>query len=314
MKAIRVLFLIAASIILLPTAEGNSFDSWRLGFIANHTDLPPPAVEIMKMVEFSPRVVELDRKQPEFTLTLGEYLGRVVSAARVERGRRLLRENAPLLAEISRKYKVQPRFIVALWGIESNFGDHEGGFWVPSALASLAYEGRRGKYFTKELLYALQIIAEGHITPKRMRGSWAGAMGQVQFMPSTFINYAVDFDGDRKADLWGSKADALASAANYLSSIGWNNNLTWGREVRTSGLKGFKGKRKTLKEWGELGLTNPDGSPIPVLGLSAELLLPKESDGRAFLVYDNFKKILNWNRSNFFAVAVGKLSDAIKYR
>lgn len=303
-----------------PDAElvGQQFEDWRRQFIITHWDLGATAIAAMKKVEFIPRVIELDRRQPEFTLTLDEYLRRVVNASRVAKGRRLLAENRTLLRQIGDKYKVQPRFIVALWGIETNFGQHDGGFSVPSALASLAFDGRRSKYFTKELIYALKIIADGHIAADKMNGSWAGAMGQVQFMPSTFSNYAVDFDGDDKADLWGSKSDALASAANYLSSIGWRDDLTWGREVKIphslgDGTGNGGGEEELLKHWQAAGVSNLNGSPLPSRNLKARLLLPKKGGGRAFLVYANFNKILNWNRSNYFAIAVGKLSDAIKY-
>ena len=310
MKAFYLAFLL----LVAADAGKQSFAEWRQRFIQDHPQLGALALATMKNVEFIPRVIELDRRQPEFILTLERYLTRVVTASRVTKGRRLLLENLPLLERIAKRYGVQPRFIIALWGIETNFGEIDGSFPVPSALASLAFDGRRSEYFGKELIYALKIIAAGHVTADKMNGSWAGAMGQVQFMPSTFSNYAVDFDGDGKVDLWGSKLDALASAANYLSAIGWNDDLTWGREVKIPpSLRNSGGEEKTLKQWGAAGIRNSDGSPLPGRDLSARLLFPQKGGERAFLVYANFNRILTWNRSNYFAVAVGKLSDAIKY-
>ena len=170
------------------------------------------------------RVIELDRKQPESRLTLEEYLAKVVSDQRINRGRELLAENRALLDEISAKYGVPPEIIVALWGIETSYGNNTGSFSVPEALATLAFDGRRSAYFRGELLSALKIIEEGHIDATSMEGSWAGAMGQCQFMPSSFMNFAVDYDGDGKRDIWNTQADIFASIANYLSRSGWNND------------------------------------------------------------------------------------------
>ena len=187
--------------------------------------------ETLNQVKIIPRVIELDRKQPEFTLTLSQYLNNVVSSKRKKKGISKIRENWILLKNISKKYKVQPRFIVALWGIETDFGRISGGFPVIDSLVTLAYDGRRGEYFSKELLNALKIIDEGHISYDEMMGSWAGAMGQTQFMPSSFLSYAEDYNNDGKKDIWKTKEDALASAANYLSKLKWDYNETWGREV-----------------------------------------------------------------------------------
>ena len=190
--------------------------------------------ETLSQVKIIPRVIELDRKQPEFTLTLSQYLNRVISKQRKKKGISKIRENWVLLENISKKYNVQPRFIVALWGIETDFGRISGGFPVIDSLVTLAYDGRRGEYFSKELLNALKIIDEGHISYDKMIGSWAGAMGQVQFLPTTFLESAVDFDKDGKKDIWGSEIDVFASIANYLTSLEkapWDNNYSWGFEV-----------------------------------------------------------------------------------
>ena len=181
------------------------------------------------------RVIELDRRQPEFTQTFWSYLNRAVSETRVETGRRLLAEHAVLLQDVERRYGVQPRFLVAIWGLESDYGNVTGGFPVIGALVTLAYDERRSDFFRAELLQSLRIIDQGHITAARMTGSWAGAMGQVQFMPSTFTSYAVDGDGDGRRDIWHSLPDAFASAANFLRALRWQGDKTWGREVRLPG-------------------------------------------------------------------------------
>lgn len=265
-----------------------------------------------------PRVIELDRRQPEFTLTLDQYLSRVVSDRRVRKGRRLLRENAALLAEVTAKHKVQPRFIVALWGIETDFGRLTGGFPVIAALATLAHDGRRSAYFRKELFNALKIVDEGHILANKMMGSWAGAMGQSQFMPSSFLRHAVDYNGDGRRDIWTTRADVFASAANYLVGVGWKSDQTWGREVKLPA--GFNESlvdaktRKRLSEWQALGVRRADGSDLPTRDLRAALVRPSKKGGPVFAVYNNYRSILRWNRSHFFAVAVGTLSDRIARR
>ncbi len=262
-----------------------------------------------------PRVIELDRRQPEFTLTFQQYMDRVVSPQRVKRGRQLLAENRALLAQVESKYGVPAKYVVALWGIETDFGRLTGGFDVVPALASLAYDGRRSAYFRKELMNALTIIDQGHITAAAMKGSWAGAMGQSQFMPSSFLNYAQDFDGDGRRDIWSTRADVFASAANYLATEGWNKDQTWGRPVKLP--KGFDSslvgldKKKPLDEWAKLGVRAADGGPLPKVDLQASLILAQDGKGPPFLVYDNFRVFLHWNRSNLFALAAGHLADRI---
>lgn len=262
-----------------------------------------------------PRVIELDRRQPERTLTFDEYLERVVSETRIAQARREYLRHRPLLEEIGRRYGVPPRFIVALWGIESSFGHNTGSYRVIPALATLAYDGRRSTFFRSELLAALRILDQGHVTPEDMRGSWAGAMGQNQFMPSSFLQYAVDHDGDGRRDIWRSHADVFASTANYLARAGWDAAYTWGREVHLPpgfdpALAGLD-TRKPLAEWQALGVRRRDGGDLPAVAISASLVLPGGPGGPAFLVYDNYRAILRWNRSTYFATAVGLLADAI---
>lgn len=265
-------------------------------------------------IEPIPRVIELDRRQPEGTMTFAEYRSRVVSEKRVEEGRRMLQENAALLEEIQGRYGVPARFIVALWGVETSYGRVTGNFPVVGALATLAYEGRRAAFFRGELMNALRILQQGHITPDEMRGSWAGAMGQSQFMPSSFLRFAVDYDGDGRRDIWGTRADVFASIANYLASSGWVTGLTWGREVRVPpGIAvGGADDRRPLAEWARRGVVQVDGSPLPVADVDAGLVAPdRDRPSPIFAVYENYRVLLRWNRSNYFGLAVSEIADRI---
>jgi membrane-bound lytic murein transglycosylase B len=262
------------------------------------------------------RVIELDQSQPEFTLTFEEYLTRVARADRVTEGQKLLADHRETLDAVSERYGVQPRVIVALWGIETNFGSTLGSFRVVPSLVTLSYEGRRGTYFRQELLHALRIIDEGHVSADGMMGSWAGAMGQCQFMPSSFVNNAVDFDGDGRRDIWGTHADVFASAANYLRNSGWNDDFIWGREVTLpsgfdTGLATLE-QQKPISAWRALGVTRADGIDLPRSpDLDGSIVMPGGADGPAYLVYDNYRAIMKWNRSTYFATTVGILSDRI---
>lgn len=261
------------------------------------------------------RVVELDRKQPESLYTFEEYLVRVLPERRIAVGREKLETHRALLEKVSAEFRVPPRIIVALWGVETDYGRLGGTFSIVNALATLAYEGRRAAFFRKELLDALRILDGGDVTSDALRGSWAGAMGQTQFMPSTYLKYAVDFNGDGRRDLWATPADVFASAANYLSKIGWNYGESWGREVQVPKdldrtLLGLE-QRKLMSEWQALGVRRIDKSDLPVSDLSASLVQPTGPEGRAFLVYDNFRVLMQWNRSTYFGVSVGQLADAL---
>ena len=264
--------------------------------------------------KFIPRVIELDNSQPEFKLTLDQYLKRVVTPLRIKIANIKYKKNKIIINEISKFYGVQPRFLIALWGIETDFGRLTGGFSVISSLATLAYDGRRHDYFKKELFNALKIIDDGHITLKKMTGSWAGAMGQCQFMPSSFLNYASDWDKNGSKDIWHTKSDVFASAANYLKKVGWSNQTTWGRKVYIGNYKGKYSKNKVLnlKQWSQEGILQKNKTKLPLVLLNARLVIPDNYSNYGFLVYKNFDALLNWNRSNYFAIAVGKLSDSIK--
>ena len=263
------------------------------------------------------RAISADRNQPERVLTLDTYLPRAVPDWKVQQGIEKYNEHRELLEEVGKKFGVQPRFIVALWGIETNYGGYTGNFRVVSALATLAWEGRREEFFTRQLMQALEIIEAGHIDPEQMRGSWAGAMGQTQFMPSSFLSYAIDFDEDGKMDIWNSFPDVFASAANYLNQVGWNDDVTWGRQVQIpadfdQSLAGLSTK-KPLAEWQALGVRRYDGSDLPTRGdIEASLIIPDDENGRIYLAYSNWDALMRWNRSNYFVVAVGHLADRIQ--
>lgn len=260
-----------------------------------------------------PLVIKRDRSQPEFKLTLDEYLSRVVTEKRIREGRKKLHEHRDLLTHISKRYGVQPEFVVALWGIETGYGQRTGSFPVLAAVATLAYDGRRSRYFRREFLNALKILDNGHISAENMNGSWAGAMGQIQFMPSSFLSYAVDYAGDGRINIWNNVGDALASAANYLARSGWEGDQGWGQEIQLP--KGFNKKlinsriKKSLSEWQRLDVSGKGSPQNP--NLQASIVQPDGQGGRTFLTYPNYRVILKWNRSNFFAVAVGTLADRI---
>lgn len=263
-----------------------------------------------------PRVIELDRKQPESTTTFDDYLKRIVSTDRVEKGRTRMLNYRSLLARVSETYGVEPQFIVALWGVETNYGAITGGYGVVPALATLAHDGRRSAYFRGELINALKIVDQGHIRLADMKGSWAGAMGQTQFMPSSFFRFAEDFNGDGRRDIWGTQADVFASAANYLSKSGWKKGQPWGHRVTVpAGLdRGLLGvdNIQSIDYWHAKGIRLEDGKPVPKGAYSASLIQPGGAGTSAYLVYDNFQVILKWNRSSYFATSVGQLADRIR--
>lgn len=296
----------------------QSFEDWKLELRQEATNLGVSVKtldEVIPQVEFINRVIELDRNQPEFKLTSEQYLSRVISKHRVKKGRKLLKKHHELLSRIEEKYGVQPRFLVALWGMETGFGRMTGGFRAIDALATLAYDGRRSAFFRKQLFKALRIIDQGHVSYKNMLGSWAGAMGQTQFMPSTFESYAVDFTGDGKINLWKDKEDALASGANYLSSVGWQRGHTWGREVTVpenfdSKLLGFE-TGNNIADWQAMGVRRSDGSDLPSRDIKAFIIRLDKGVGTPYMVYENYLAIMDWNKSTNFATAVGILSDRI---
>ena len=268
-------------------------------------------------VQFLQRSVKADKQQPEFKLTLDTYLPRAVPDWKVKQARIAYKKHYHLLQKIGKEYGVQPRFIVALWGIETNFGKLTGRHYVISSLTTMAYDGRREALFKKQLFAALDILQQGHIEQDKFIGSWAGAMGQVQFMPTSYLNYAVDYSGDGKKDIWNNYADVFASAANYLKTEGWDYDETWGRQVLLpknfdTELAGLK-QQKSLQQWQELGLRRFDGSALPKVDINASVVIPDDASGRVYLAYNNYRVLMHWNRSYYFATAVSYLSERINH-
>lgn len=293
----------------------QSFDEWiaALRVEASALGISEATLAALDQLEPVARVLELDNSQPEFVQTFTRYLGLRVTEAQIQRGQSLLRQHAALLEEVRKRYGVQPHYLAAFWAIESNFGSNTGGFSVLQALATLAYDPRRAKFFRRELLTALQIIDDGHIAADSMSGSWAGAMGQLQFLPSVFYSYGVDGDNDGKIDIWSSLPDIFHSAANFLSESGWRGDERWGREVILPANFDFRlsgtGTRKPLQEWQDLGITQTSGAPIPLADMNASIVLPAGAAGPAFLAYDNYRTTLVYNPSTFYALTVGHLAD-----
>ena len=311
-------FAASGTVVRSPAAVESDFSAFLSGIRreAAAQGIRVSTIEVaLRNTEFLPHVIELDRKQPERQLTFGEYLEKVVTEQRMDSARRELSENRVLLDGIWRRFNVEPRFIVALWGIESDFGKVMGNYAVVSALATLAYDGRRSSYFRGELISALRIIDQGNVRADNMMGSWAGAMGQCQFMPSTFLGYAVDYDGDGRRDIWNDRADVLASIANYIARLGWRGGEGWGRAVtlpagfdaRSTGLE----VKRPTGEWSRLGVRSTDAGPLAAREGEASLVIPDGAGGPAFLVYDNFRTIMKWNKSTYFAAAVGYLADSM---
>lgn len=268
-------------------------------------------------VHFVDRVIKSDRNQLEKKITLDDYLARVITPAKVAEARTLYQQYQAQLAPISERSGVQSNYIVALWAMESRFGKIQGKEDIVSALSTLAFEGRRQAFFTKELMASLRILDQGHITVEELKGSWAGAMGQNQFMPGSYLRYGADGDGDGKIDIWNNIRDVFASTANYLATEGWQAGGSWGSEVKLpagfdTGLAGTKAAQgKTVSQWQKLGVTLPDGLPLPASGEKAWIVTPDDNQGRSFLVYNNFRTIMHWNRSYYFAISIGTMADAI---
>ena len=260
------------------------------------------------------RVIELDRRQPEFSMTFWSYLTKSVNDKRIKKGREMLVKHKALLARVSGKMGIPPRYLVAFWGLETNFGGYTGVFPVVGALVTLAHDRRRSKFFRAQLLAVLQLMDQGNF-PVDVKGSWAGAMGNHQFIPTTYRDFAVDFDGDGKRNLWASLPDTFASAANYLGRSGWDTKRTWGREVQLPKdldltLTGLE-VRKPLSEWQKHGIRRMGGGDLPKVDVEASVILPAGYQGPAFLVYKNFRTIMVWNRSIYYALAVGHLADRL---
>lgn len=266
-------------------------------------------------ISFNPRIEELNGKQPEFVRPIWEYLGGVITPQRVARGRELIQENAALFQRLRAQFGVSPQILTAIWGIETGYGHSLGSFNLIEALANLAFEGPRADYGRRELLAALQMAQQQHIDPTGMTGSWAGAFGQTQFIPSTFLKYGVDENGNGRIDLWNSPGDALATTANYLAQSGWRSGEPWGEEVRLPESFPYAQAdlsiRKPVSEWQQLGVQPIPGQSLPPGDAMAAILLPAGHRGPAFLVTHNFDVLLKYNNAISYALGVGLLADRL---
>ncbi len=275
----------------------------------------PVVNQVLDQVRKVERVIELDRQQPEFTRTFADYYGRRVTEDRVRQGRALLAEHRDLLLKVQDTYGVPAQYLLAFWGLETNFGSYVGSMPVPDSLATLACDERRSGFFTAELMAALRIIEKGDIQHADMLGSWAGAMGNFQFLPSVYLRHAIDADGDGRRDLWNSLPDAVTSAGRFLADLGWERGYRWGREAKLPddfdyALTGRQ-QRRPLADWVTMGVTDAHGRALAPLDVPSSVIVPSGGEGPAFLTYPNFDIIMRWNRSELYALAVGRLADRI---
>jgi membrane-bound lytic murein transglycosylase B len=321
MKCIYLTLMVLVLLVSQPINAKPTFDQYlsylklesiEQGYTRDFVD------RVFTDVSYRKKSVIADKNQPETKLTLDKYLATRVPDWKVKKAIDLMAQHHVLLEQVEQQFGVQKRFIVALWGNESNFGSIMGKHSVINSLVTLAYEGRREALFKKQLFAALKILQEGHVDLQKFVGSWAGAMGQSQFMPTSFLDYAVDFDNDGRKDIWNNKADVFASIANFLKSEGWSNQITWGRQVTVPdnfdfSLAGLKSSSKRLlADWQSMGVRRYDGMNLPDLTIRGSLIAPDGESGRIFLVYENFHTLMKWNRSSYFGVSVSYLSDRIK--
>ncbi|MDR9500055.1 MAG: lytic murein transglycosylase [Hydrogenovibrio sp.] len=301
-----------------PPQSNDDFQQWLQTFkqkAASEGISPATLEQAFAGVRLNKRVLELDRRQPEFTRTFWQYFDSAITDWRVENGRKLYRKYRTRLHEVTEQYGVPARFIIALWGMETNYGGYTGNTPIIESLATLSYDPRRSGFFQKQLIAALTIVEQGHVAPDQMRGSWAGAMGQCQFMPTNYLKYAVDADNSGNVDLWNSLDDVFHSMGHFLQELGWERGENWGREIALPEDFDYSladGKtQRSLQAWSKMGLTLADGRKLPQEAMQAALLLPYDHRGPAFLVYDNFHVIKRWNQSDNYALAVGHLADRI---
>ena len=261
------------------------------------------------------KVIDLDSRQPEFSLTYGKYIANAVTPDRIARGQQKLQQNRGLLTDIEREYGVAAQYIVAFWGVETNYGSFMGDFSALRSVATLACMTKRQAFFSNETVQALRILANNHMTTQQMKGSWAGAMGNMQFMPSTFTKWAVDRDGNGRIDIWNSLPDAFASAANFLRGIGFKPGLPASEEVILP--QGFPLDQadttveKPVRAWAAMGVKRAGGGALPASDEPSQIILPAGWRGPAFILYPNFKAVMNWNRSTLYALSVAILAQQI---
>ncbi len=318
MKKLAFLLLLVLLTPPLHAAE-SSFAEWLAAFRAEAAQkgITEQTLQALDGLQPEERTITQDQSQPEHKLTFATYRKNILSVARIKKGRALYAAHKKELAAVTKAYGVPGKYIVALWGIESSFGAQKGGYPVLQAVATLAYDGRRASYFRGELLAALRILDQGHIGLDALRGSWAGAMGQCQFMPSTYLNYAVDGDADGVSDIWDNQPDVFASMANYLRAEGWKRGMGWGIAVQMRApldedMIGVKAQGRSYAAWQKLGVKLRKGARLAAPATRLYYLVqPDGADGPSYLVTDNYQAVMRWNRSTYFATAVGLLADSI---
>jgi membrane-bound lytic murein transglycosylase B len=273
-------------------------------------------VDILGQVKPLPKILSYDRNQPEFVQTFTGYFSKRVTNWRVNKGREKLAEHRDFLSTLTQEYGVPAHYLISFWGLETNFGGIKGKIPTIAALTTLACDQRRSAYFSGELVQALLLLERENLNPKEMIGSWAGAMGHTQFMPTAYIKYAKDGDGDGKVDLWNNELDALASAAHFLQNLGWKTGFRWGREVLLPENFNYqlagKSQPQPLSFWSQKNVTQVSGTTLGDSDLKSALLIPAGHTGSAFMVYPNFDVILRWNNSEYYGIAVGHLADRIR--
>lgn len=336
-RGLPIAFVIASALASVPSPAADledRFATWldEVRIEARERGISEKVIRsALKDIKPVERIIKRDRNQSEFKLTLPVYMKRVVTPLNIRRGRSLAGKHKELLSRVSKKYGVQPRVILAIWGIETRFGAVKANVPVIPSVATLAFDRRRSKYFRSQLFATLIMLDRGYIELENLKGSWAGAMGQPQFMPSSYLAYAQDFDGDGRRDIWKNTGDVFASIANYLAKHGWRSDMTWGRAVQipdgllkalgpfdrraAPGCRAKTSTPKRLSEWQALGVRRSDGSNLPTRDLKAVLVKP-EGVGKkeAFLVYRNYAAIMAYNCAHLYAVTVGVLSDRIGSR
>jgi membrane-bound lytic murein transglycosylase B len=312
--------LTAATTALLafPAAAQSDFQSCLQNIRAEATrqGVPAPVIDTaFRGLTPDQKVIDLDARQPEFSLTYGKYVGNSVTPDRVSKGQQKLAQYSSLLGQLQAEYGIPPQYLLAFWGLETNYGTFMGDFSALRSVTTLACMTKRTAFFTNEAVQALRILANNHMTTQQMKGSWAGAMGNMQFMPSTFTKYAVDRDGNGKIDIWSSMPDAFASAANFLRGIGFKPGLPASEEVVLP--QNFPLDQadttveKPVRSWAQMGVKRAAGGPLPASDEASSIILPAGWRGPAFILYPNFKAVMNWNRSTLYALAVSILAQQI---
>ena len=301
--------------IIRASVSNPAFNRWIKGFRGRALNAGISAGTFdraFRGVEYLPDVIKKDRNQSEFKRQIWDYLDSATSPPRVDGGKKALRKHKRALTRIEQKYGVEKEVVTAVWGLESYYGTRKGETPLIGALATLSFDGRRGKFFEKQLIAALKIIQSGDVAPRNMTGSWAGAMGHTQFIPTSYLAYAVDFTGDGKRDIWSDDpTDALASTAAYLKRFGWRKGMPWGVEVRVPGGQNPGGAKRMPSDWAKRGVVGMDGKPVRDFG-AARILQPAGPNGASFMVFANFDVIKRYNNADAYAIGVGHLSDRIK--